>query len=358
MAKITVQAKDPYEVLIDEVGIQSSGDICRSVCGGSKALIVSDDNVAQHYAGAVAESFATAGYQTQIHEIASGEASKNPAVYLGILKQCIEFEMDRSDVVIALGGGVVGDVAGFAASTYMRGCKLMHIPTSLLACVDSSVGGKTAIDFDGVKNIIGSFYQPNLVLIDTQTLKTLPRSYFRDGCAEVIKYGAIADRGLLKRLEQELAPDDSDLTDIITRCVQLKSAIVANDEREKGTRKLLNFGHTIGHAIESLTSYGIAHGNAVACGMSMITCRAHKDLQRALTAHNLPTSLDECGYGTIDASSIARAVRSDKKRTADRICCVLLPEIGHPVIKELTFDELEELISASMQTCGTVPNRT
>lgn len=245
---------------------------------------------------------------------------------------------------MALGGGVVGDVAGFAAASYLRGIDFIQIPTTLLACVDSSVGGKTAIDLKAGKNLAGAFYQPKLVIADFETLSTLTDGIFADGMAEVIKYGVIFDKAFFEFLRDNEAKDN--LEYVITRCVELKRDIVNADEKEKGVRALLNFGHTVGHAIEKCSGYKIPHGSAVAVGMVIISRAAYKcsfcdenyaDIIASLNKkYSLPVSTD------FSASELSSAAMADKKRAGDKIKLIIPEALGNCVIKSVPTSELEK----------------
>jgi len=249
-----------------------------------------------------------------------------------------------------LGGGVTGDIAGFAASCYMRGMRFVQIPTTLLAAVDSSVGGKTAVNITEGKNLLGSFYQPDVVLCDISLLSTLSADVFRDGCAEVIKYGIIADRALFESLK---TPIDSQLEKVIAKCVSLKRDIVVEDEFESGARKLLNFGHTVGHAIELLSEYNISHGHAVAAGMAiearaavrMNMCAADclRDILQMLKMYNLPD------YSSYEAGKLANTCLSDKKRDGENLTMIFPLEVGKCVLKEIPVRELETVIRMGLE---------
>ena len=268
---VHIEASTPYDVLIDECTLDEVGELTRRVSGGDAAFVVSDTHVAPLYLDRVMESLLEAGYRTSSFVFEAGEAALRRFRRMRRCQSAMaEAGLTRSSVVVALGGGVVGDLAGFAAATYMRGCSCIQVPTSLLSCVDSSVGGKTAVDLPEGKNLVGAFFQPDAVLIDTSLLETLPHHFFTDGCAEVLKYGAIADEALFSLLEKPLVARDSRLKEVIRRCVEIKRDIVQEDEFEQGRRKLLNFGHTLGHAIERCSNFEITHGYAVACGMALV----------------------------------------------------------------------------------------
>ena len=258
--------------------------------------------------------------------------------------------MTRTDVIVALGGGVVGDLAGFAAATYMRGIPYIQVPTTLLAAVDSSVGGKTAIDLDAGKNLVGVFYQPKLVLCDYTVLEALPPRIFVEGCAEVIKYGMIADKELFYMMGNE---SQSDLEEVVSRCVEIKSDIVREDEFENGTRKMLNFGHTVGHAVEKLSNYNISHGKAVAIGMAIETMAAvrmgkcgincYRELVDLLHKYGLPYTTR---YSADDLSKVAL---SDKKRSGGKITLIVPEEIGICSLLDVEVNELKNIIESGLK---------
>ena len=347
MTKITVRASRAYDVCIGKGLLSHAGELAKEVLSPCRALILTDDHVAPLYADALAASLADAGFAPEIYTVPHGEGSKSLSTLGALLEHMPERCYTRTDALFALGGGVVGDLGGFCASVYLRGIPFVQIPTTLLACVDSSVGGKTAINLDAGKNLAGAFYQPCLVVCDLDTLSTLPPEVCADGCAEVIKYGVINDRTLFSMLQQDTCPADER---IIARCVQDKRDIVERDERDTGVRMLLNLGHTVAHAIEKLSGFEISHGSAVAMGMVMI--------MRASVAHGLcPTSdLDalialiqklglpaECPYSTAE---IAEAALSDKKRSADTFTLVLPYGIGACQLCGLPADKLQAFLEA------------
>jgi 3-dehydroquinate synthase len=237
-----------------------------------RCALMTDSNVGRLYLTRVLKSLKAQGFLPQLVEIAPGELSKSLAVLEQVYQRLAEAELDRDSAIFALGGGVVGDLAGFAAATYLRGLPLVQVPTSMVGQVDSALGGKTAVNLRNGKNLIGAFYHPRLIIADIETLSSLPEREFREGLAEVIKYGAIMDAGFLEWLEQEmpgiLAKEPNRLSHLVERSLQYKAAIVSRDEREGGLRKILNFGHTLGHALETSAGYGnFLHGEAVAMGM-------------------------------------------------------------------------------------------
>ena len=268
MKQISVTASKSYEVLIDSGLLPKLGDYAAKLQGVQKIMVVSETNVWPLHGQKAVTSLEKAGLQVFRFVFPAGEASKNAAVYLELLNALAESKLSRSDLIVALGGGVVGDLAGFAAATYLRGIRLIQVPTTLLSAVDSSVGGKTAIDLPSGKNLVGAFYQPNLVLCDIDCLGTLPDDIFLDGCAEVIKYGILYDPGLFDLLHS--AGPSFPREDVIARCVELKRDVVAQDEFDTGLRMKLNLGHTVGHAVEAESHFSISHGKAVAIGTAIV----------------------------------------------------------------------------------------
>ena len=269
MKVISVKTSEKYDVIVGSAIIPQIGTYLSELKTDCKAAIISDSNVWPLYGSCVSESLDNAGISPVHYVFPAGEASKNANTYLKILNFLAENQITRSDLIVALGGGVVGDITGFTAATYLRGISYVQIPTSLLAMVDSSVGGKTAIDLPAGKNLVGAFKQPRLVLCDIDTLHTLPERLFLDGCAEVIKYAMLYDEPLFNALQ--ISGPDFDRETVIARCIGLKRDVVQEDEFDNGSRQRLNFGHTIGHAIEARSDFQISHGQAVAAGMAIIT---------------------------------------------------------------------------------------
>ncbi|HCG35752.1 MAG TPA: 3-dehydroquinate synthase, partial [Clostridiales bacterium] len=297
------------------------------------------------YASRLQQVLEKTGYTVIKFVFCHGEASKNAATYIQLLHFLAKNHLVRTDAVFALGGGVVGDMAGFAAATYLRGVRFVQLPTTLLAAVDSSVGGKTAIDLEGGKNLAGAFYQPDLVLCDCSLLETLEPRHISDGLAEVIKYAVVRDEGLFTRLKtvakKEWAP-------IIARCVEIKGEIVGKDAMDTGVRELLNFGHTFGHAIEASGRYTLSHGSAVGIGMAIITracvkqgrcdLSCQRELEDMLTRHGLSTQTD------LSEEVIFQAVLSDKKRKQDGITLILPRKIGLCEGVKVSLEEAKEYL--------------
>ncbi len=273
MAEVRVELGErSYTIYVEKGAV---GRVARHVPGGlkpSRVYVISDENVAPLYAGRVVASFEDAGYETVLEVIPAGEREKNLSRVERLYHRMIEAHLDRKSLVAALGGGVVGDIAGFAAATYMRGLAYVQIPTTIVAQVDSSIGGKTGVDLAEGKNLVGAFHQPAAVVIDPQTLSTLPVREVRAGLAEVIKHGVILDARYFARLEELggalLSMDAQTAEEVVVRSVEIKADVVSRDEREGGLRAILNFGHTVGHALEAATGYQkYLHGEAVAVGM-------------------------------------------------------------------------------------------
>ena len=351
MKKVTVNASRVYDIIIDKGILDKLGtlalDVLKKPC---KAAILTDSNVAPLYLERLEASLTAAGFGVISYVIPAGEESKSAESYIAFLSFLAKNKITRSDCIFALGGGVVGDLAGFCAATYLRGVKFIQIPTTLLAMVDSSVGGKTAIDIPEGKNLVGAFYQPSLVICDYETLSTLPEEIFADGCAEVIKYGIIGDRPLFDKLKS--TPIKEQLEDVIENCVRDKRDVVNADERDVGVRQLLNLGHTAAHSIEILSNFEISHGSAVAIGTALIARAANKmglcpdkdldEIVNIFQAYSLPT---ECPY---DASALAEIALSDKKRSGGKISLIIPFGIGNSQIYEVEVERLEEIFSKGL----------
>lgn len=346
MKKLTVNVKDKYDILIDRGLLEKTGELVKSVLNSKKIMLISDTNVYDIYGDAVKLSIEEQGYQVFTYIFPAGETSKKTAVVVDMVEQMAQCGMTRNDGVVALGGGVCGDMAGFAAAIFLRGIKFVQIPTSLLAQVDSSVGGKTAVDLPQGKNLCGAFHQPSLVIIDTNVLKTLSPHFFSDGMGEVIKYGCIKSESLFERLEKENAEDY--IEDVIYECLDIKRIIVENDEKEFGERALLNFGHTCGHAIEKLWNFEtVSHGEAVGIGMVMAS-RAGESigLTEEGTADRIAALLKKYGLRSADTHSTAEivdAMSADKKRTGTGIKLVMLKKIGDSFIYPVDNSEISKV---------------
>jgi len=349
MRSVRVTASKDYDVLIGEGLLSTSGGKIREACGGAAALLVTDSTVNGLYGETAEQSLAAAGYSTTRYVFPGGEQSKNMETYISILGALADANLSRSDVLIALGGGVTGDVAGFAAATWLRGIKFAQIPTTLLAMVDSSVGGKTAIDMPTGKNLVGAFYQPDIVICDTSTLNTLPRDILTDGFAEIIKYGVTLSASLFDFLKQPVLPK---ISEIIERCVTIKRDIVAADEKDTGKRQILNFGHTIGHGIEKHSNYSISHGKAVAIGMAVESGMAVRlGICETACLQETLKLLRQYGFTDrtdLDAERLAAACMFDKKRGAGNITMVFPVEIGNCITRKIPVHELETIIRSGL----------
>ncbi|NLY61162.1 MAG: 3-dehydroquinate synthase [Clostridiales bacterium] len=315
---------------------------------GNKVMLVTDENVKELFVHDITSIISSMGCEVSLAVVPPGEASKSLKIAEALYTQALNAMLDRSSSIVALGGGVVGDLAGFVASTYMRGINFLQIPTTLLAQVDSSVGGKVAVNHPLAKNIIGSFYQPKSVYININTLDSLPQRQFSTGMAELIKYGFIWDKDFLGWLENNIdrliKKEKNALAYAIDRCCRIKAEIVGQDEKEKGLRAILNFGHTIGHGLESISSYCLyTHGEAVALGMVYESLIALQKglvdqslvdlLINLLKAANLPTKITE-----IDVESLIQAMAHDKKNKSGSIVFILPIEYGKVDI----FNDVEE----------------
>lgn len=342
MTTVTVNASHSYPILIDRGLLSQTGPHLRSLGNFQKICIVSDSHVWPLFGKTVTDSLREAGFQSCCFVFPAGESSKNGLTYLELLDVLSREKLTRQDCIVALGGGVVGDLAGFAAATYLRGIPYVQLPTTLLAAVDSSVGGKTAIDLPAGKNLAGAFCQPRLVLCDLNALDSLPPEIFRDGCAEVIKYAMLYDPQLFARLEQRGLAFDREA--VIARCVTLKSQVVAQDEFDTGERMKLNLGHTIGHGIEAASHYTISHGKAVAAGMAMmaraVQCPDATRLETLLEAFGLPT------HTQFPPEVLLEAMVSDKKRCADHLNLIIPKAIGSCALVPTAIDSLPQLLKA------------
>ena len=344
MNTVTVAASKTYSIHIGSGLLPALGGYVQQMERVQTVCVVSESHVFPLYGQTILSSLKDSGFQTISYVFPAGEESKNPQVYLGLLNFLAENQMTRSDLIVALGGGVVGDLAGFAAATFLRGIRFVQIPTTLLAAVDSSVGGKTAIDLPAGKNLIGAFCQPSLVLCDTDTLNTLPEDIFRDGCAEVIKYGILYDPVLFSHLEETGIAFDRET--VITRCVELKRDVVMEDEFDTGARMKLNLGHTIGHGVEARSNFTLSHGKSVAIGMAIV-CRASncpdkERILRILERFGLPSTTE------YPAEDIYAFTLSDKKRTGGTVNLIIPEAIGSCSIVPTPVENLKSYIEAGL----------
>ncbi len=349
MQNLHVSTSHPYDVVIEKGLLDRAGDWIVRLRPNARIAVITDSNVAPLYLERVILSLTHAGVGRErvAHFIfPAGEQSKSMETLSRVYAFLAASKISRSDLVIALGGGVTGDLTGYAAATWLRGTDFVQIPTTLLAQIDSSVGGKTGIDLPQGKNLVGAFHQPRLVLIDPDTLSTLTAEIFADGMAEAVKYAAAFDGALFERLEKESLR--AFLEQLITRCVDIKRLVVQEDEFDKGGRMLLNFGHTLGHSVERLSEYQISHGSAVAIGMVLITRAAEKKglckpgtasrIEALLISLGLPVS---CEY---TPGQLASAAVGDKKTSGATLTLALLRELGEGFLHPIEAQSLLEFI--------------
>ena len=339
--KVNIPGKE-YDIFIENGLIDKSGEMIKSIFDGEKIAVVTDSNVNPLYGERVKESLLNQGFNVKIIEIPAGEQSKCREQLFCLYDEMLDFKMTRSDLIVALGGGVVGDLTGYAAASLLRGIPFVQIPTTLLAQVDSSVGGKVAIDLPQGKNLVGAFYQPKMVIIAPECLRTLTPRVLSDGMAEVIKYGAIRDEELFKLLENIKNTEElfAKIGDIVYTCCNIKRQVVEEDEFDTGGRMILNFGHTFGHAIEKQFNFETyTHGEAVGIGMVMACRWGEKEgishdgtverMEKILENYNLPTTVD------MDADCLKEAMAVDKKGEGKKINLILLDRIGKVCIRKI-----------------------
>lgn len=316
-----------YDVIVEHGVLSRIGECCNL---DRKVLVVTDDGVPKEYAMQIVN----ASKEPTLITLKSGEASKNFDNFKMILQTMLEGDFTREDCVVAVGGGVVGDISAFCASCYMRGIDFYNAPTTLLAMIDSSIGGKTAIDFCGVKNVVGSFYQPKAVIVDVDTLKTLPQRQLHAGLVEAIKMGATSSRDLFDLIKNSENLQEN-LHLIIEKSLSIKRDVVEKDTKETGLRKVLNFGHTVGHAIESAMNGELLHGECVGIGMLYCSSKqAREEIEKVLEKYNLPTQIN------CDRETLASLIAHDKKATSNGVCAVIVDEIGSFRFEKMSVDEL------------------
>jgi len=344
MRTVTVTASKTYDIKIGSGILATIGAEAAAMGKITKVCIVSDDRVFPIYGKTVEESLKNAGFMLISYVFPAGEESKSGSTYLTLLNFLAENKLTRSDLIVALGGGVVGDLAGFAAATYLRGIRFFQVPTSLLAAVDSSVGGKTAIDLPAGKNLAGAFCQPDLVLCDTDVLNSLPEETFREGCAEAIKYGILYDPQLFAYLEE--TGMDFDREQVICRCVELKRDAVVADEFDTGSRMKLNLGHTIGHCVEARSHFSVSHGTAVGIGMAIVSrasgCVDTPRILALLKKFGLPV------HTQYTADELFAYALSDKKRSGGTVNLIVPRKIGQCNIVPTPVENLKSFIQAGL----------
>ena len=346
MKKLRVNVAQGYDILIGKGLLNDFVGYVDDICKAKKVCLISETNVYPLYGQDIHNQLENSGYKVFDFVFPAGEESKKPQTVIEMVEFMAENELTRNDIAIALGGGVCGDMAGFAAAIYLRGIKFVQIPTSLLAQVDSSVGGKTAVDLPQGKNICGAFHQPSLVLIDPNTLDTLSDHFFADGMAEAIKMGCIKSESLFELIEQNDVTEN--IEDIIYQCVSLKAGVVERDEKEHGERALLNFGHTPGHAIEKLHNFKtVSHGEAVGMGMVLISSVGEnlgitpkgtsKRIADILIKNNLQTQDNH------SVKEIVSAMSADKKRTGEGINFIMLHSVGNGFIYPVENENIPKM---------------
>lgn len=352
MRSVTVKTSATYEVLIGSGLLQKAGEAVKKVISPCKAAIVTDSTVVHLYEETVRKSLTEAGFSVCTFVFPAGEASKNIHTLSHLLEFLAKEEMTRTDLIVALGGGVTGDLAGFGAAVYLRGISFVQIPTTFLAAIDSSVGGKTAVDLEAGKNLAGAFYQPKLVLCDTDVLQTLPEVVFADGISEALKYGVLGDDALFEKIAR--GDFRQELEEIIETCVSMKRDVVEEDEFDTGKRQLLNLGHTFGHAIEQKSHFQMTHGHAVAIGMHLIAKAAEAKgiaekgtaaaIAKALEQNQLPKETE------FSPAEVAEGTLRDKKRRGGTISFVFPKKIGACEIVKIPVEEVEALARTAMES--------
>lgn len=338
--------ENSYNILIEKGLLSKLGEELKKIYFGEKIFIITDENVDKYYGDKVKDELDKAGYKTRKMVLTPGEETKSFSTLPSIYNELLDFKLTRKELIITLGGGVIGDLGGFAASTFLRGVSFVQIPTSLLAQVDSSVGGKVAVDLEKGKNLVGSFYQPKAVFIDPDVLNTLPEKFYKDGMAEAIKYGCIKDRDFFYMLKSLKSREEvmKNIEDILYKCCYIKKSVVERDEKDLGERMLLNFGHTLGHAIEKYYNFtGYSHGEAVAIGMYNISLKSEdegitekgvsEEIKEILINYDLPYEVH-----IKDNNKIIDTISLDKKNIGNILKVILLKSIGESIIYDTTSD--------------------
>jgi len=339
MKTIKINTAQPYEILLGGGLLKNTGKILKNLGISGKTALITDDIVDSLYSAQVTESLQSCGFTVFRHVLPHGEKNKNLKNYSLILDFLAKNNLQRADTVIALGGGVIGDIGGFAAASYLRGIKYIQIPTTLLAVIDSSVGGKTGVNLKAGKNLAGAFHQPAAVIADTDTFKTLPEAEIKNGKGEMIKYGILTGGKLWDFIEKGEFLNENALE----LCINYKKYIVENDEKESGLRKMLNLGHTFGHAIEKLSKYTAAHGLSVATGIALIagaenrkkqlSDASYKKIINLLKKEDMPIT---CSY---NAAELIKAAKNDKKTEQNNITLVTIKDIGNCTLTKMPFSD-------------------
>lgn len=347
MERFAVTTERPYDILIGKGILEQAGTYIKECIKPCRVCIITDSKVNQLYSEPLSDSLEENGFETHKIIFPEGEYSKNITTYTNVLESLAEKAFSRSDIIVALGGGVVGDISGFVAATYLRGIRYIQIPTTYLAAVDSSVGGKTAVNLLSGKNLAGAFWQPSMVICDYGTFDSMEEAFLLDGVAEAIKSGMIMESSLIDWVLSK------DYGKVIARCVSIKKSVVEADERDTGMRQLLNFGHTIGHGIEKLSSYRISHGRAVAIGMVVESKAAFK---MGLTTYDaseyLAGVLTKCGFDLelpYSAQQLYKYAKNDKKISEDLISLVIPEAIGKCRLHKILLSDLEKFIQLGIE---------
>lgn len=358
--QITVhyEGKPAYDILIEHTFDKLAGEFSKLGYENRRICIVCDSNVEPHYGEIVKNELSKVGSEVYVFTFPAGESNKNLNTVKDLYTFLIEHKFDRKDVLAALGGGVTGDLTGYAAATYLRGIDFVQLPTSILSMVDSSIGGKTGVDFDSYKNMVGAFYQPKLVYMNMSVIDTLPLKEFYAGFGEILKHGLIKELDyyvwILENMAEIYTHEPEVMEEVIYRSCMIKRAVVENDPKEKGERALLNFGHTLGHAIEKLKNFELLHGECVALGMvaaahiswkrGYIEQEEFLEIRDMMVAFRLPISLED-----LTAEDIVTATKLDKKMDKNQIRFILLKEVGHAVIDTtVTDEEMKEAVEYLM----------
>lgn len=336
--------ENSYNIFIEKGLLNNLGNEIKNIYNGNKIFVITDENVNKYYGEKIIKSLEDVGFTTRIMVLPAGEATKSFNTLPKVYDELLKFKLTRKDLIITLGGGVIGDLGGFVASTFLRGVAFIQVPTSILAQVDSSVGGKVAVDLQKGKNLVGSFYQPKGVFIDPEVLETLPNKFYKDGMGEVIKYGCIKDKDLFDKLDSLSSREEvmKNIEEIIYKCCYIKKDVVERDERDLGERMLLNFGHTLGHAVEAYYDYkGYIHGEAVSIGMYNITLESEnigitkkgtaKKIKEILKRYGLPYEMN-----LEHNEKILETITLDKKNLGNRLKVILLKDIGDSIIHDTT----------------------
>lgn len=348
---------DSYQIYVGHHLLAQAGKLIRSHTSGSKILLVTHPDLNKLYGTELLTSLESAGYSVTTATVSTGEHAKSFESYQKLVSILAGHRFTREDIVIGLGGGVIGDLAGFVAATYMRGCALVHIPTSLLAMIDSSIGGKTAIDLPFGKNLVGAFYNPRAVIVDLELLNSIPALLLQDSCGELIKYGVLSGQDLFNKISLARNPmqviDISHRQELIQACIEIKKSVVEADFKEAGSRKLLNLGHTLGHAIETLSNFELGHGSCVAAGTAMMAKACFKlglcsyedakSIAELTQSYELPTST------SFDVEELYSTALHDKKSHVDSIDVALIYGIGDVRIERKSFTELKQLIESAKE---------